>query len=184
MSKAELLAKMSPHGLVITGGTFGGSAAITAIDVAGALGMGGLSYPAYQFGMLKYAGDDQARAKVYRLVLIATAATAKAERWGVTDEQIESLAALAIHEHLNCPVCGKCNGCGQVAAKSCEQCLGTGRVNLSKRARAKLTGIERTEWNRRWDVRSRAVWAVMAGWEAELLAHLQKHFGKQAMETC
>lgn len=184
MSKAELLAKMTPHGLVITGGTFGGSAAITAIDVAGALGMGGLSYPAYQFGMLKYAGDDRARANVYRLVRIAAGAMAKAEQWSITDAQIESLAALAIHEHLHCPVCSACNGCGLVAAKSCEQCLGTGRVNLSKRARAKLTGIERTEWNRRWDVRSRALWVVLANWEAELLAHLQKHFGRQALETC
>jgi len=52
MSRAELMAKMTPHGIVISGQGFGGTPAISAMDVAGALGMGKLARPAYLFGLM------------------------------------------------------------------------------------------------------------------------------------
>jgi hypothetical protein len=174
-----MLAKMTPHGLLITGSPFGGKSEISALDVAAALGMGGLSHPAYQFGLLKFTGDSRALAVVDRMVRTHVGAMAKAEGWGITDEQVRGLARLVIVEHMESPVCSVCNGSGSVAAKPCEHCSGVGRVPLSKRRRAEIAGIERTAWNRHWDGRGRRIWLVVAEWEAELVSHLQRHFAPE-----
>ena len=174
---AHLLAKLTPHGVVITGAGFGGQVEISGLDVAGALGMGNLSRGAYLWGLLKYAGDHQALPSLTRIVRGHVFQLGKSEGWGLTDAQIVGLAQLAILENLHAKVCPVCNGCGTVAAKTCERCAGVGRVSLSKRKRAEIAGFQKDTWNRVWDRRSRETWAVVNNLEAELLAHLWRYLG-------
>lgn len=184
MSKAELLAKMTPHGIVITGAGFGGTVRIDMMEVAGALGMGGLDHSAYLFGLLKYCMDHHVIGRIERIMRGHVAALSRAYQWGLTDAQIAGMAQLAILENLHDTVCRSCNGSAQVAAKPCEACNGSGRVPMSNRKRAALVGVAETSWRRDWRDRANQCYQVVSRWDADVTAHLAEHFGaRSAFET-
>jgi ribosomal protein L40E len=180
MSKAELMAKMTPHGVQITGMGFGGTTNLSALDVAGALGMGGLSHPAYLFGLLKYCGDHQVLGRLDRIVRGYVFTLGKAERWNLTDDQICGLSRLAVFENLHVRTCGKCNGSGTIAAKACDKCEGTGRLPMSNRQRATIAGIPETSFRREWKSRAQRCYGIVQNWESELITHLHKQLAEAA----
>lgn len=184
MSKAELMAKMTPHGVLITGAGFGGTARLDMMDVAGALGMGGLDHSAYLFGLLKYCMDHHVAGRVERIMCGHVAAMSKAFMWGLTDEQIAGMARLAILENMHDTVCRTCNGSAQVAAKPCEPCNGVGRIPMSNRKRAAIVGVPETTWRREWKDKANRCYRIVSLWDAEVTAHLARQFGaRQAYET-
>lgn len=176
MSAAELMAKMAPHGLRITGEGFGGRGGITAQDVAGALGMGGLYRPAYWYGLLKYCGYDGVRDKVTKCLRIGIGALAKDRGWKLTDREFSSLCQITLHEGMTSPVCKACNGSGTVAAKDCERCHGVGRIPMSSRQRAAWMGVPETTWRRVWKPRADECYRIVVRWDTEVEMHLRKHF--------
>lgn len=173
-----LMAKMAPHGVMITGQGFGGLAAITGMDVAAALGMGQLSGGAYFFGLLKYCGDEAVESRVRQCIKINVGALAKAWEWKLTDGEFAKLCELTLAEGLSCPVCGLCNGSGVVAAKDCERCGGVGRVSRSGRERAAWLGVSETTYRRVWKGRVDDCYRTVVRWETELSEHLKRHFAK------
>lgn len=176
MSRAELMAKMTPHGIVISGQGFGGTPAISAIDVAGALGMGRLSRPAYLFGLLKYTGDTAAASSVYRITTEQVEALATGEGWNVSSHELAQLVGMAIRENMHAAVCPACNGSGVVAAKECGECHGIGRLATSNRERARLFGVPETTWRRQWRERADRCYRIVQAWDADVVRHLAWQF--------
>jgi hypothetical protein len=183
MSRAELMAKMTPHGCQITGMGFGGEAGITGLDVAGALGMGRLTHPAYLFGLLKYCSDHNVLSRIDRIMRGHVAAIGKSSRWFLTDDQIAGLARLAIVENIHCPVCDRCHGSGEIAARPCDKCAGSGRIPMSARRRAEIAGIPWTTWRREWDGRAQQCYGVAHAWDVEIQAHLHQQFARDGEVT-
>jgi ribosomal protein L40E len=179
MSKAHLLAKLTPHGVTITGEGFGGHARLDAMDVAGALGMGGLDWRAYKFGLLKYCGDHLSLRPLDDAMRVAIAEQSRAGRWNLTAEQISGLASLAIIENLHDRICDRCNGSGTVAAKECDKCHGTGKLPMSERRRAEIVGVPESSWRRLWKPRAAWAYAVVQQWDADVTAHLSRQFGSR-----
>ena len=177
MSRAEMLAKMTPHGPQITGEGFGGFQKLTMMDIAGALGMGNLDRSAYLFGILKYCGDHNALRPLDRIVRGHVAQIGKLEGWMLTDAEIVCLARLSLIEHIHSSVCDRCNGSCQIAAKACDKCHGCGRLPMSNRRRAEVAGIPRESWRRSWQVRAARCYEFVSRWEADVAAHLERQFG-------
>lgn len=180
MSRAEMLAKMTPHGPQITGEGFGGFQKLTMMDIAGALGMGNLDHSAYLFGILKYCGDHQVMGRLDRIIRGHVYQIGKFEGWNLTDAEVRGLAALSLFENLHSPVCDRCNGSCQVAAKPCDKCSGSGRLPLSNRRRAIIAGIPEATWRRDWKVRAARCYQIVSPWDAMVAEHLNRQFREVA----
>lgn len=178
---STLLAKVTPHGKVINGEGFGGAPAVTAVDVAGALGMpaGGerLDNLAWQWGLAKYAFDPTAvrtvKRECIRRVIDANAGRGKSSAW------LAGLAVFVLEQQLIPPVCPECNGGGMVAGKSCLRCSGSGRRSVSKRGAAARLGLSESAWRRTWEARTSDLVRAMTDWESAVQAHLHWHFGRR-----
>jgi hypothetical protein len=176
MSGVADLAKLPPHGRLPNGEGFGGFTRLDPMDVAGALGMGALDDRAYQWGMLKWAGDHGMLVRVTNT--LRHYARQAAIRCGKrpTPDQVAGLATLAVLMGLHDAVCDRCNGSGLVAAKPCEKCCGSGRVPMSGRRQAEIVGIARETWREgRWSQVVAVLSGVTAVWDSSIDEHLKKY---------
>lgn len=170
--KAHLLAKLTPHGHLPNGEGFGGKARLTALDVAGALGMPArgrrLSRGAYLLGLAKYALDTDAAVGLVRIV--------SAELGRRAIPLPSTLATIAVFEVIDASRCPACNGTGEPFGQTCEYCGGSGQIPPSIRSRARLAGIPKSTWVRKYESASREAYKYVAELENELLTHLEYQF--------
>lgn len=144
---AELLAKMTAKGLVITGEGFGGEVILSSSDVAGALAR--VRGIAYDFLLLKYCGDESG---INRLVeTFGSVISAKENRRSPGSLSLldaEIYARQIIADNLGGDICRTCRGTGVYRYKNCQGCQGKGKRVPSERARAEALGLTRYEYKR------------------------------------
>lgn len=167
MSAAELLSKMTAHGVQITGEGFGGEVAITAQDVAAALrGTHGL---AYDLVLLKYTGDDSVALRLQEGLVEWVVQNEGLSRWDAAPYAKE-----AIDDCISGSLCRTCSGTGVYKYKDCPGCRGTGRRDKSERARADALGITRHEYRSSGAGRFTRVAALLGVLESGALSRVAK----------
>ena len=147
-------------------------------DVASALGAGQLAPLSYYLVRVKYCRDDSSVAPLLALVLKETSTLAQANRWQARRGTLESLAQLACYESLDTQLCHSCGGRGySLAGKACRVCRGYGRHPMSARARYRMAGIDKRNWERRWLSRYEQLYQALCDAENCALAHISYQLG-------
>ena len=93
----------------------------------------------------------------------------KAKKWPSNDDFLRNLGRMALTEHISPRVCMRCGGWkhdienGKVI--QCRACRGTGRKKPSDSGRARLMGVTRDIWRRRWADKYYYIQALLDDWE-------------------
>lgn len=155
-------------------------------EIAGALGMGNLSRPAYLLGLAVFADDNAA---INRLVVaMAPMVEYRLASEGFGAERLRELCELAVVEVLWPRRCPDCNGEGEISAAytdvasrqylvrwhACPRCAGGGRVSFTQRDAARVLGISHVGFRKGWQVRADIARAVIGELEAKLLDHVRR----------
>lgn len=153
MDARELLAKLAPHGIPLGAVSLGGIPALTAHDVAAAIGMAHLSPFQSTLMRVKYCGDETCfldlRVIWYLLVhdlgmqLGWPRPNANGPAWMI-------LAFVSLLEHCDPRRCHVCKGAKEITIDAkviqCQTCKGSGLRAISERKLAKLAGVSRQTW--------------------------------------
>ena len=142
-------------------------------DVAAALGMGQLSPLAIELGHAKYCEDDDSCQKLLQLMKEVAQQQAKVNKWRAHKNLLPRLAQLAVYEMLSSQLCKCCRGLGITKrGVTCTDCKGQGRQPLRAAERYHFAGIDKRNWERRWQSRYEVVYGCLCDAESQLLSHL------------
>lgn len=167
----------------------GGSADISWSDVAAALAFG-LSPGAQHLGLYLFAGQEESRAIVLRLLSVIISRAYQNELRG---EEMPSKTSMGLAESVVVELsdrrrCTRCAGSGTVIAKvqrgepgdsgtsqsltACPKCGGVGVQSMSDYQRAKLAGMNSRTLNRRYLNARASGCRAYSAWLTELRDHL------------
>lgn len=167
MSTAEKLAMMTPHGLDVDH-VPGGVAKLTALDVAGACGMAGLTKGENALLLAMYCGDMEALRQAELTLYLRAVDIAIDRDWKVVrgKEYLRGVCQLAIAEVVGSHRCRACNGTKfNKHHKTCRRCDGSGMEKKpSGRAMAGYIGMPKTTWWATWENRYERVLRELQGW--------------------
>ncbi|RLB62490.1 MAG: hypothetical protein DRH08_12385 [Deltaproteobacteria bacterium] len=145
---AELLAKLTAHGVNITGEGFGGTPEITQSDVAGA--MAGMRKEVYEFVLLKYCADARMMERVIERVTWRVIGETFTGSYDPGMRLISRIAVIIVHMATEGPICETCNGTGTYASKSCHGCRGTGKTHMTQGKCAGMARISVPTYKKYW----------------------------------
>ncbi len=166
MSTENLLAKMTAHGIQISGEGFGGKVDISCTDVAAACA--GMREPVYMLMLLKFCAD-KAAAKPMQIYI---AQLMHKENPAMPLARCMDLALVVLVQEVGGYICKTCDGTGRARYAVCRGCKGSGKADISQRERARLVGIDESTYRRSYAKLVEA-WAAQAGqWESEGLRHV------------
>ena len=188
----NLMKRLSVHGTNFAG-VGGGHAEIEPCDVAAALSYG-LSVGAYHLGMYLFLDDDRSRGVILKLlsVIITKAYESELRKEEMPSETALRLAESVLVELSDRRRCTRCAGSGSVIEKdqrgvsesgtpkslltACPKCGGVGVQSMSDYQRAKLAGINRRTFNRRYLKAQATGCRAYSAWRTELRDHLDAQF--------
>ena len=171
---AHILGVLTAKGKLPNGEGFGGISSLTPSDVSGALGIPAngkpLSKAAYLLGLSKYCLDGKALLALHKSL---------AGEFGRRKYPIPStLALIAVVEAIDDGRCPACHGTGEPYGKTCEHCGGAGTIPTSIRGRARLAGVPKSTWFRKYEPTYCEAARYIQDAEIELQSHLDWHFGR------
>lgn len=173
---AHLLAKLTAHGIQITGEGHGGMPQITESDVAGA--MAGMRRVVYQFMRLKYCADKSMLRPVVERVTFRLLGDAMYESLRVGE--VKRLSTLIVHQATEGPLCETCNGTGTILSdenvKDCRPCRGTGRRRMSQERAADFMEVSRPTYVKSFQHLVDDEVASLESLEQEGFDHLRRQF--------
>lgn len=144
-------------------------------DVAHALGAGGLPALAHTLGRARYCEDPACARQLHRQVQRLVTATALRQKWRCRSDIPARLARLATHEALDDARCSRCEGRGiNRRLQPCRHCHGSGREALKAAQRYHFAGIDKRNWERRWQGRYETIYRQLCEAEQQLLGHLAR----------
>ena len=142
-------------------------------DVASALSLGKLSPLAYYLIRAKYCQDETCIEQLLPLVQKEATRLAREEKWRTGGDWLLKLSRLACLEALDSMLCKRCSGRGyNLIGKACPTCRSYGRKPMSARGRYQSIGMDKRNWERRWDGRYERLYQVLCNAENKALAHL------------
>ena len=142
-------------------------------DVASALAMGHLDQLSYYLTRVKYCGDSSSMEALLQLVLKEARELSCTHQWSARQKTLQALAQLACYESIDTQLCKQCGGRGySLTGKPCRQCRGLGRQPMSARARYRLAGVDKRNWERRWVSRYEVLYQKLCEAESNALTHL------------
>lgn len=179
----ELMAMMTCHGIEI-GRPFGGIPKLTALDVAGAMGMG-LGADDAALLMAKYCHDGQqyAEARVHWFMRVMDQ---KAHKGWTSDQpgRFKGLADVTLDEFVGHNLCRTCRGTGQVMRQQkpvpCITCDGVGRRALTASRLARGIGISRQSYSAVWADRVEWCRRALTRWELDAAERLARALRQRA----
>lgn len=149
----EQLAMMTPHGIQI-GKPFGGVPALTALDIAGAVGMAHLEPCQWWLLEPKYLDDWSHIHELRAWWLMQIGNQRRAENWTCKPGQMTALRDLSLEETLDPNRCRRCRGTGERLVDSkprpCLACKGTGMRYRREEILAHGLRVSRREYRNRW----------------------------------
>lgn len=147
-------------------------------EVASALSLGNLHPLAATLGRAKYCEDPACCQQLLKAVQTLVAKQAKTQKWRCRSEMPARLAQLATHEVLHITQCEACGGRGSnKRMQSCGSCHGTGRSPMKSAERYHYAGIDKRNWERRWQARYEGIYLTLCDAENQLLGHLAWQLG-------
>lgn len=173
----EILARLNPKSQSFDSMAPGTSGdALSALDVAAALGMAKLRPLAYHYARAKYALDEQSRIELFKCLVNVVK-----RKWG--DQRAEIVAYLAITRNVDSNRCRKCNGTGMNARfKTCRKCQGSGVHIQSDAEISRHLGIARQNYNRDWSARITEMDRIMAQAEAQVIWGVRRVLNRAGQE--
>lgn len=178
---AALLAKLTAHGVNITGQGFGGRPDITESDVAGA--MAGLQKESYELLRLKYCDDVSYYRSVADGVSWRMLGRAMYGDFDISAKAATKAAMIVVDQAVRGPVCRTCQGTGTVvtkdSAKDCNPCHGTGRRQMTSNAAAKFMGVGRDTYVRKYERIVNQHVAELESYESAGISHLRRKFSEE-----
>ena len=153
---AELLAMLCPKGLQV-GQSFGGVPRLTALDIAGACGMGHMTKAQSALLMIKYCLELEHIKPLHSWWVVQVTDKAADEGWRTETgkPRMITMATLTLIEHLEHNTCRVCNGRGEFHAEGqqvilCPSCAGSGRKYQSQRAIARAMELDESSYRQTW----------------------------------
>ncbi len=142
-------------------------------DVAHALGAGNLSPLANTLGRARYCEDADCCQRLLAEVQIMVTGLAQQQRWRCRSDVPARLARLATHEILVDNSCSACHGHGVNRRQQiCRTCNGDAREPMKAAQRYQYAGIDKRNWERRWQRRYDTIYRQLCDAEHQLLGHL------------
>tara|TARA_R110001599_G_scaffold33832_3_gene108828 strand:+ start:14489 stop:15031 length:543 start_codon:yes stop_codon:yes gene_type:complete len=145
MGVEHQVAKMTAHGVQITGEGFGGTGELSQTDIAAALA--GLHGQAYWLMRLKYCADTSMLARLVDAVAFQMLGEAMVSDEDVSAHTAKGLALVAVMQATLGPICDDCHGTGTAftkdSATDCVPCRGTGRLAMTQDRAAGIAGMTR-----------------------------------------
>jgi len=172
---AELLAKLTAHGVQFTGGGFGGAVEISESDVAAALA--GLDHRIYEFMRLKFCGDASMMKRVVEGVAWDIVLETFSDERDPGIKLARNLALIVVHQATEGPLCPNCNGTGTFRYRDCKAC-DSGRRHMSIRLCASMAGVSRAVYRRDWERLVNFYVSKLQGYEAVGVAHIWRQLKK------
>lgn len=149
----ELLAMLCPKGLQV-GQPFGGVPSLTALDIAGALGVAHLTPFQMQLLRVKYCLEVQHAPELAQRWKAEVVAKARRDWRDVTEDRLYLLALYTLHEQIQYNLCGTCDGRGEfyeeLLKAECPECHGSGRSFASNVRLARMLGVSEATFRRSW----------------------------------
>lgn len=178
---AELLAMMTAHGIQITGVIPGGLSRLTALDVAGAMGIAHVPSHCQMLVLAKLCLDDNAKHQAWSFWF-----QDRMELYHRLDVerrpgQVENLCRYTLTEYLSPNACERCGGVGSLLLgelkRDCTRCRGTGKCYPGDRAMARMFDVDRRMYERVWAPRIADGRRELHRWEYEALVGLARGLG-------
>jgi len=171
---AELLALMTSHGIDPTKVVTGGTPALTAQDVAGAMGMGKLPRHEALLLLVKYCDEKSMKHELWAFWFKRVMQEKVADGWKTRAGQCRFLSDLSLDESIGTNVCSACGGSDM---GDCRMCDGTGRRYESERRLMKGFQVAEKTFRQQW--LGRIAWArrELQIWELNGLASLRSALG-------
>lgn len=165
MNVAIVLAGLTPRAKQIDGVGFGGKPVWAFEDRVGLLK--GLKGPALDWAYYRYCGHEARLLPVVRYLQMSIDLFCAVRRYRLKRETRAGLVEVGLREYMT-PVCGLCDGAGQVhtgrlemvygkadslqpVLEDCPKCHGAGRKRMSQRAMAEVCGIAHNNWGEAHD---------------------------------
>lgn len=160
MNVAIVLAGLTPRAKQIDGVGFGGKPVWAFEDRVGLLK--GLKGPALDWAYYRYCGHEARLLPVVRYLQMSIDLFCAVRRYRLKRETRAGLVEVGLREYMT-PVCGLCDGAGQVhtgrlemvygkagslqpVLEDCPKCHGAGRKRMSQRAMAEVCGVDHTSF--------------------------------------
>ena len=171
MDGKVMLARLCARGLQIVDPIRGGKVEISPAEIAAALGYGALGRAPYYLALAKYCDDGLALLEL-RHAHLAPLLMRTCLVSALPDPLLHGLLDLLCAEGLHAPLHGRCQGRG------CDGCQGTGVRRQSDRERARLVGVAKTTYQRRWRHGVDRALCTMEAWDQAALGHLYHQFAR------
>jgi len=175
----ELLAMMTPHGVKVDGTLGGGKPTLTALDVAGAMGLGRLTRRQALLLLVKYCDERHLKHELW--VIWFKHVWAKGQSWDVEPSQIRLVTDISLDECIGTNVCSACRGTMFVMLNQkrldCALCNGTGRRYASERRMAAGFRCSRRQYRQVWEPRMRWAHQTLQSWESQAVDRIAKNLG-------
>lgn len=177
---AELLAMMTAHGIQI-GHVPGSVSRMTALDVAGAMGISHVPPHCQMLVLAKLCLDESARHQAWSYWFRDRVGHYRAAGAKWCPGQLRALVDHTLAEYLDANACRSCDGVGSRLVDhqfvECEPCGGSGRRYASERAMARAFGVDRRLYARLWAPRIAESRRELHRWEYEALMGVAQGLG-------
>lgn len=181
MDVAELMAMMTPHGPK-PGHVPGGIPSLTALDVAGAMGMGHLKPEWAALVLVKYCGDSSPVHGLWSIWFRRLMRHKACQGWETIPGQVERLSISTLDEAIGSHACRRCGGTGagiiDGSLKACPACDGLGRQYPGERQMAGALLVSRHAYRTQWAGRVDWCRRELQGWERQALGAISRALAK------
>jgi hypothetical protein len=175
MAVEHIIAKMTAHGVAITGAGFGGISELSQTDAAWALS--GLHGPVYWFMRLKFCADASMVQPLRDSIAWQILGEAMTGATDLTARAAVGIAAAAIMQATTGPVCNTCHGTGTVItpteASDCKPCRGTGRLAMTQDRAAGIVGVSVPTYAKKYEREVNRYVALLESYETRGLSHVR-----------
>lgn len=170
------VAKMTAHGIQISGMGFGGMPELSQTDVAQALS--GLHGQAYWLMRLKYCGDLSLFRPLVDAIALRMLGEAMVGGEDVSAQVARKLAAVIVMQHTTGPICEDCHGTGTAfegaTVKDCPACAGTGRLVMTTTRSAQIAGVSPPTYRKRYADLVNGEVARLEALESHAFSHIRR----------
>jgi hypothetical protein len=166
LNTINALGKLTPHPVNINH-IAGATPSLTCEDVAGSLGI--IENHLSCLLLYKYCHDLDMGKVLVDYVKTACQGLFNNNCWSMQYiDEITDVALVELFDDKNCRICkGSKIIISDNKQAECHSCNGKGVKRYSERYKARLSGINKTSWNRKYSERYEAIFSMLTKWETQ-----------------
>tara|TARA_R110002073_G_scaffold44656_3_gene123726 strand:- start:4000 stop:4554 length:555 start_codon:yes stop_codon:yes gene_type:complete len=176
MGVEHQVAKMTAHGVQITGEGFGGTGELSQTDIAAALA--GLHGQAYWLMRLKYCADMSMFQRLSDSIAFRLLGQALAGGDDIGARAAGKVASVVVMQFTTGPVCDSCHGTGTAfhgaTVKDCGACNGSGRLSMTQETSAGIAGVSVPTYRKKYARMVNAEVSRLESIESNAFSHIRR----------